>query len=116
MEREQALKIVKAQLTEHRYQHTIGVMETAIKLADKYGEDVQKAELAAIFHDYAKFRPKDEMMQIIVEQKMPTDLLDYNSEFWHAPVGAYLAEKEAGITDHGSARCNPLSYIRASQA
>ncbi|MGA9226256.1 MAG: bis(5'-nucleosyl)-tetraphosphatase (symmetrical) YqeK [Mesobacillus sp.] len=100
MEREQALKIVKAQLTEHRYQHTIGVMETAIKLADKYGEDVQKAELAAIFHDYAKFRPKEEMMQIIVEQKMPTELLDYNSELWHAPVGAYLAEKEAGITDH----------------
>lgn len=101
MEREKALRIVKAQLTEHRYQHTIGVMETAIKLAEKYGEDVQKAELASIFHDYAKFRPKDEMRQIIVEQNMPAELLDFNSELWHAPVGAYLAEKEAGISDHG---------------
>jgi HD superfamily phosphohydrolase YqeK len=30
---------------------------------------------------------------------MPAELLDYNAELWHAPVGAYLAEKEAGITD-----------------
>lgn len=99
MEREQALQIVKLQLTEHRYQHTIGVMETAIKLADQYGGDVHKAELAAIFHDYAKFRPKEEMRQIIIEQKMPEELLEYNGELWHAPVGAYLVEKEAGITD-----------------
>jgi predicted HD superfamily hydrolase involved in NAD metabolism len=99
MEREQALKIVKAQLTEHRYQHTLGVMETAIDLARRYGVDEKKAELAAIFHDYAKFRPKDEMKQIIVDQEMPYDLLEYNTELWHAPVGAYLAEVEAGITD-----------------
>jgi predicted HD superfamily hydrolase involved in NAD metabolism len=99
MDRETALKLVKAQLTEHRYQHTIGVMETAIMLAENYGADVSKAELAAIFHDYAKFRPKDEMKQIILEQNMPAELLEYNSELWHAPVGAYLAEKEAGITD-----------------
>lgn len=99
MEREQALKIVKAQLTEHRYQHTLGVMETAIDLAIRYGVDEKKAEIAAIFHDYAKFRPKDEMKEIIVTQKMPNDLLEYNTELWHAPVGAYLAEVEAGITD-----------------
>lgn len=99
MEREEALKIVKEQLTEHRYQHTLGVMETAIHLAGKYGADKKKAELAAIFHDYAKFRPKDEMKEIIVSQGLPKELLEFNSELWHAPVGAYLAEKEAGITD-----------------
>jgi predicted HD superfamily hydrolase involved in NAD metabolism len=99
MEREQALEIVKAQLTEHRYQHTLGVTDTAILLARKYGADEKKAELAAIFHDYAKFRPKDEMRKIIVEEGLPEDLLEYNTELWHAPVGAYLAEHEAGITD-----------------
>lgn len=99
MDREQALAIVKPQLTEHRYVHTIGVMETAIRLAEKYGADRKKAEMAAIFHDYAKFRPKEEMRQIIVDQKMPAILLEFNSELWHAPVGAFLAEKEAGIKD-----------------
>ncbi|KON86971.1 phosphohydrolase [Sporosarcina globispora] len=99
MNRDEALAIVKKQLTEHRYLHTVGVMETAIKLADKYGADKKKAELAAIFHDYAKFRPKEEMKEIIIREGMPGDLLDYNSELWHAPVGAFLTEKEAGIND-----------------
>jgi len=99
MKREQALAIVKEHLTEHRYVHTIGVMETAIKLAEKHGVNAEKAELAAIFHDYAKFRPKEEMKKIIVEQKMDPTLLDFHSELWHAPVGAYLVEKEAGICD-----------------
>lgn len=99
MERVEALKLVKIQLTNHRYQHTLGVMETAITLAKRYGADEQKAETAAIFHDYAKFRPKDEMKEIIVAQGYPQDLLTFNSELWHAPAGAYLVEKEAGITD-----------------
>jgi predicted HD superfamily hydrolase involved in NAD metabolism len=99
MEREEALKIVKEQLTDHRYQHTLGVMETAIALAKQYGADEKKAEMAAIFHDYAKFRPKDEMKQIILTKNFPQDLLHYHAELWHAPAGAYLVEKEAGIKD-----------------
>jgi predicted HD superfamily hydrolase involved in NAD metabolism len=99
MEREEALKCVKEQITDQRYLHTLGVMETAIVLANLYGVDEKKAELAAIFHDYAKFRPIDEMRKIIIEQGMPSDLLLYNSELWHAPVGAFLVEKEAGIND-----------------
>jgi predicted HD superfamily hydrolase involved in NAD metabolism len=99
MERQQALDLVKIQLTDHRYQHTLGVMGSAISLAEKYGADVKKAEIAAIFHDYAKFRPKDEMKEIIRLQGFPQDLLLYNTELWHAPVGAYLVEKEAGVRD-----------------
>ncbi|MCM3596308.1 bis(5'-nucleosyl)-tetraphosphatase (symmetrical) YqeK [Metabacillus idriensis] len=99
MEREKALALVKDHLTDHRYEHTIGVMETAIALAKQYGADVKKAETAAIFHDYAKFRSKDEMKQIIIEQNMTKELLIHSPELWHAPVGAYLVEKEAGIND-----------------
>lgn len=114
MERQEALTIVKKQLTERRYQHTIGVMETAIKLAKQYGADVKKAELAAIFHDYAKFRPKEEMKQIILEQNMPKDLLSYNSELWHAPVGAYLVRTEVGIEDEDI--LNAIRYHTSGRA
>ena len=48
MEREQALQIVKPQLTEHRYQHTLGVMETAIKLAGKYGADTKCLQMQCL--------------------------------------------------------------------
>lgn len=99
MERSEALQIVKKQLTEHRYEHTVGVMETALQFAKRYKVDEKKAEISAIFHDYAKFRPKDEMKRIIIEEKMPPELLMFNSELWHAPVGAFLVSKEVGITD-----------------
>lgn len=99
MDPKQALDLVKKQLTDHRYLHTLGVMETAIKLAKKFGAEEKKAELAAIFHDYAKFRPKEEMKQIIIEQGYSSDLLLFNEELWHAPVGAYLVQQEASIND-----------------
>ena len=69
MKRNEALQLVKAQITEKRYVHTLGVAETAVELAERFGADVKKAELAAIFHDYAKFRPKEEMKQIISQSK-----------------------------------------------
>jgi predicted HD superfamily hydrolase involved in NAD metabolism len=99
MDRKRALEIVKQQMHEKRYIHTIGVMETAIELAKRYGVDEKKAEVAAIFHDYAKCRPILEMEEIIKRENLPKDLLHYNKELWHAPVGAYLVEKEVGITD-----------------
>ena len=39
------------------------------------------------------------MKQIIIAEKMAPELLDYDMELWHAPVGAFLVKKEAGITD-----------------
>lgn len=99
MERTKALQIVKEALTEKRYIHTVGVMETAIQLANRFGADAHKAEIAAIFHDYAKFRPVEEMRHIIITQHMASDLLEHNEELWHAPVGAFLVEKEVGVED-----------------
>ncbi|WP_367912379.1 bis(5'-nucleosyl)-tetraphosphatase (symmetrical) YqeK [Bacillus pumilus] len=99
MNREEALNCVKEQLTEQRYTHTLGVMETAISLAERFGADVKKTEIAAIFHDYAKFRPKDEMKGIIQQEQMNPLLLEYSPELWHAPVGAYLVKKEVAIND-----------------
>ncbi|MDE5413844.1 bis(5'-nucleosyl)-tetraphosphatase (symmetrical) YqeK [Alkalihalobacterium chitinilyticum] len=99
MERAQALEIVKPHLTEHRYIHTIGVMETAIQLAEQEGIDQKKAELASVFHDYAKFRPKEEMRQLIKEQNLGMDFLHYGDELLHAPCGAYWVKHEVGIDD-----------------
>ncbi|MCY7815245.1 bis(5'-nucleosyl)-tetraphosphatase (symmetrical) YqeK [Bacillus haynesii] len=99
MKREEALACVQEQLTEQRYIHTVGVMETAVKLAERFGADVKKAETAAIFHDYAKFRPKEEMKQIILDGGGPLEVLDFHHELWHAPAGAALVKTEVGITD-----------------
>ena len=55
MNKKQALLEVKSHLPEKRYQHTLGVVESAIELANRYGVDSEKAEFAAILHDIAKF-------------------------------------------------------------
>jgi predicted HD superfamily hydrolase involved in NAD metabolism len=99
MQRDKALAIVEKQLKKPRYEHTVRVMETSIKLAEKYGADVKKAETAAIFHDYAKYRPLEEMQRWIEIEQLPKDLLHYHHELWHGPVGALMAEREVGIND-----------------
>lgn len=99
MNSDEALTIIKDHLPEKRYIHTIGVYETAKKLAEQYGASVKKAELAAIFHDYAKYRPVEEMRAIILRENFPRDLLDFHPELWHAPVGAWLVREEQGIED-----------------
>jgi predicted HD superfamily hydrolase involved in NAD metabolism len=100
MNRGEMLEVVKKQITEHRYEHTLGVLETSLQLAEHYGADSKKAEIAAIFHDYAKFREPEEMAEIIKNvPDIADELLEYHSELWHAPVGAYLVQHEVGITD-----------------
>src|SRR5690625_3799733 len=88
------LHMVQKELTEHRYQHTLGVVHTAVSLAQQYGADPQKAEIAAILHDYAKFRPEHEMRQWMrTVPEIPHDLLQYNKELWHSFVRAYLVQE-----------------------
>ncbi|MGY4690380.1 bis(5'-nucleosyl)-tetraphosphatase (symmetrical) YqeK [Salibacterium sp. K-3] len=99
MDRKEALERVKPHLTEHRYVHTLGVRDTALTLARKLGIDQDKTETAAIFHDYAKFRPKEEMRRIIKEQQMDENFIYYGDELLHAPAGSWLVKQEIGITD-----------------
>lgn len=102
MKNKQELRdIVRQHLTTARYEHTLRVADTSVYLAKKFEADVDKAEIAAILHDYAKFRPLDEMKSIIEKnvEEIPLDLLDYHHELWHAFVGAYLVQQELQITD-----------------
>ncbi|MDY0405512.1 bis(5'-nucleosyl)-tetraphosphatase (symmetrical) YqeK [Virgibacillus sp. 179-BFC.A HS] len=100
MDIETAKSIVKPQLTNKRYEHTIRVAQTAAKLSQKFGGSKEKAELAAIFHDYAKYQPPEEMKRWILHSpQVPKDLLQFHHELWHGPVAALLMEREHGITD-----------------
>jgi len=89
----------RRQMPDRRWQHTLGVVDSAIELAKRYGGDAGKAELAALLHDYAKAWPIDRQAQVIREQGMPQELLDYDKELWHAPVGAWAVREEHGIAD-----------------
>ncbi|KRF11228.1 bis(5'-nucleosyl)-tetraphosphatase (symmetrical) YqeK [Paenibacillus sp. Soil787] len=99
MNREELITAVKEQMPERRWLHTLGVMETSIILAKRFGGDPVKAELAAILHDYCKYWPIQEQAKIIRENGLPQDLLDYEKELWHSHAGAFIAKEQFGIHD-----------------
>ena len=62
--REDILKWVESRLKPKRFKHTLGVEETAIRLARLYGVDPHEASLAALLHDNAKNLTTEELYQI----------------------------------------------------
>ncbi|WP_411553249.1 bis(5'-nucleosyl)-tetraphosphatase (symmetrical) YqeK [Paenibacillus lautus] len=97
--RDVLIEAVSSQMPAKRWEHTQGVMETAVILAGRFGADPVKAELAAILHDVAKYWPVQKLHQMMVEHKLSEELLHYDKQLWHAEVGAFVAEHEYGVTD-----------------
>jgi len=90
----------RLKIDEERLSHSFGAEKAAIELAERFGCDESKAALAALIHDNAKCFSYKELLQIVKENNFPVekDILD-NHKILHASVGAFLAEKELGITD-----------------
>lgn len=99
MNRDQIVQAVRAQMPEKRWTHTLGVMNTAVVLAERFGADPVKADLAAILHDVCKYWPVEKQAEVIRHNGLPAELLDYDKELWHAHAGAYIAQTEFGIHD-----------------
>lgn len=87
-------------LTDHRYTHSLGVVKTAIKMAEKFGADVEKTEIAALLHDCAKQIPHNTQLEMCREYKIPLDeVKEKELGLLHAELGAYMAEQEFGVED-----------------
>lgn len=99
LERELLLQKVQMHMSEKRFKHVLGVEETAVALAEKYGADPEKASIAALCHDYAKERPDDEFQLVIRRDGFDLDLLNWNNAIWHGVVGADFVQRELGIDD-----------------
>jgi len=97
--REQLLALVRAQMNEKRYVHTLGVADSARMLAEQYGADPKKAELAGYLHDYCKCWPTDKMLDILVRYDFGQDIIEGEKELWHAFVGAIVVQTELGVVD-----------------
>lgn len=94
------LEILQGTLKPERYRHTLGVAETAVRLAPRFGVDPRRAELAALLHDCAKYLPLDEMRQMIREKVPDADAAEMEAEnVLHAPAGAVMAAETFGVRD-----------------
>ncbi|WP_199617441.1 bis(5'-nucleosyl)-tetraphosphatase (symmetrical) YqeK [Paenibacillus alkalitolerans] len=92
---------VERQMPAKRWKHTLGVVSCSKSLAASFGADAEKAEIAAILHDVAKFWPVERQREAILHEGAEVALgaLDYDKDLWHAHAGAYAAKREYGIED-----------------
>ncbi len=100
MTKEQMREKLGTLLTDHRYTHSLGVVETAVKMAQIFGADTKKTEIAALLHDRAKQIPHNTQLEMCKEYQIPLDeVKEKELGLLHAELGAYLAEQEFGVTD-----------------
>lgn len=97
---EEIKKYLKENLKESRYNHTLGVCETAIELAKLNGISRERAEIAALAHDVAKNLNKEEMLNIINENNIALSKVEKeNMNLWHSIIAPIVAQEKLGITD-----------------
>ena len=93
------LNWLKNNLNEERYIHTLGTAECAKELANKFNLNSEKAYMAGLFHDCAKCFSNEKLLDIIHQHLNVEECEMLNYKTLHAPVSAYIAEKEFQIDD-----------------
>lgn len=99
MDYTEILKWLKENLNEKRYIHTLGTADCAKELAQKFSLNSEKAYLAGLLHDCAKCFSNEKLLDIIHQHLDVEECEMLNYKTLHAPVSAYIAEKEFKITD-----------------
>lgn len=86
-----------AMLKPKRIPHVMGCEEEAIRLADRWGADRDKAAEAAILHDCTKKKPLAEQLKICEKYGIEVDAVERVSEkLLHAKTGAMTAKCKFG--------------------
>ena len=91
-----ALSYLKAK----RCAHVLGTAATAVKLAEKYGADVHRAEVAGLLHDCTKKLSMPEQLALCEKYGIALDALEKKAlKLLHAKTGAALARDVFGVDD-----------------
>lgn len=102
MTRTDMLKKLKKTLDPQRYSHTLGVEETAVRMARTFGADERKASLAGLLHDCAKCCSLQEMNAYVqndsIAQTVDSDM-HASRALMHGPAGVARARAEYGVDD-----------------
>lgn len=112
---EEVYEIVKKELSEERFHHSVCVMERCVEFASIHGEDIEKAKLIGIAHDIAKEIPKELRVKVAEEHGIILDEFEKKyTSLIHAKLGAKICEERFGfskdmceaIASHTTAKAN----------
>lgn len=97
---EQIIEYLKEKLKKSRYEHSLSVRDTAIKMAKIYNADVEKAGTAGLVHDCAKYMSNGQILSIAEQNGMEVDeVARANPQLLHGSIAAVIAKNIMGICD-----------------
>ncbi len=97
---DRAAKHLSYLLKPSRYKHSVGVMETAAKLAERFGYDVKKAQIAGLLHDCAKNLDAQRAAALCEKYQLTPDEITANAPgLMHQLLGPAHAAAEFCIDD-----------------
>ena len=112
MEYEACRALLARRLNRTRYEHSLGVADTAEKLARRFDVDVKKARLAGLLHDNAREFPVADMIREAKARGIPITPIDRAMPLLlHAPLGAYRLREVYGVADEAIARAVALHTV-----
>ncbi len=92
--------LLREKLDEYRYIHSLGVADSALRLALIYGADEEKAYFAGLLHDIMKNTSPETQLQIMEKGGIILSQVEKNNKaLWHAMAGQVYLRDEMGITD-----------------
>ncbi|MBE6728024.1 MAG: HD domain-containing protein [Ruminococcaceae bacterium] len=92
--------LLQRKLVEKRYFHSLCVADEAMRLAEKYGGNAQKAYLAGLLHDITKNSSKEEHLNIFNTFGIILNNVEEKAEkLWHAISGAIYVRYILNIED-----------------
>lgn len=91
---------LKEMLPERRLKHSMNVSQCAVKLSEIYGYDMEKAKLAGLIHDCAKYFNDDQVEDSIKKFNIELDSLEENNiSLSHSVIGSYVIQEIFNIKD-----------------
>lgn len=87
-------------LNHRRIPHVLGTEQEAIRLAERYGADVEKARVAALLHDCTKRLDMEEQLALCKQYGIRLDSMERETlKLLHAKTGAAVARDVFGVDD-----------------
>ena len=111
MKIEEMRTLLQQSLKPKRYEHSIRVYETALKMAEHFHADKQKVALAALLHDSGRQVSKEKSVAKAKELGIPVDPVEEAQPILlHAKLGVYYAVHKYGISPDDTEVLDAIRY------
>ena len=108
---EEMRALLQQSLKPKRYEHSVRVYETALKMAEHYHADVKKVAVAALIHDCGRRIPKEDSVVKAKELGIPVDPVEEAQPILlHAKLGVYYAVHEYGVNPEDREVLDAIRY------